>query len=41
MDKQEALHILKLMIDYDYGCPAFEEKRALKYAIKIIQQKGE
>ena len=40
-DYDEALHILTLMLEYDYGYPAFEEKWALKYAIQAIKDRRE
>jgi hypothetical protein len=41
MNSEEAIHILNLMKDYDYGYNAKEEREALEYAIQAIKDRRE
>jgi hypothetical protein len=41
MESKEAIYILNLMKDYDYGYDAKEEKEALEYAIQAIKDRRE
>lgn len=41
MKSNEAIYILKLMLEYEYGHPAKEEKEALRFAINAIKDRRE